>query len=242
MKKSVVVLFVFLLMISAVYAADEPGVASGGASPSPSASPSVGAEAEASPSGSVARDGLSVGEIREDLVGGLRSAGGEARTGLRRVFEEKVEIPEGLRFFAKVMFGVEDREVDFSEFIVLVCLWIVMFIVIAQTLSVMPILNKGFQKWLGALIVVCLIGFTGALMQVVDLYFDFANFIGILEKYGLLKVFVGIVIILILLFGSMKVIKSIERREEKNLLEEKAEMAGSFVDASAESVRKISGG
>ncbi|MBI2629528.1 hypothetical protein HYW76_00335 [Candidatus Pacearchaeota archaeon] len=136
--------------------------------------------------------------------------------GTNAFLERDIVVPENLQLVARVLFGLkENTDIAFSEFVVLCAVWIMLFIIIIKIMVFMPFLNKGIQKFAGALIITCLASIAGGLLALVALLLDLSSLFGIFNKYSVVTLVIGIILsIVIVLFASLatnKIITSSDR-------------------------------
>src|SRR3989344_3870773 len=66
------------------------------------------------------------------------------QSGLNDALEKDIQIPEDLKSVARVVFGIKDGNIDTGDFVVLVCLWIVLLMLIHEAVVVTPIFEKKY--------------------------------------------------------------------------------------------------
>ena len=118
------------------------------------------------------------------------------------LLKKEVVIPENLKLIAKLVFGLnENDKLDFSLFIILIAIWLGLFSIIAMMLKFLPFLNEGFQRFIGAIVITCLVAVSGAIKQSAVFYLSFLDIFHIAEKYGILKFILALFIAIIFFYG-----------------------------------------
>lgn len=143
------------------------------------------------------------------------------------LLKKNVEIPDNLKILTKIIFGLkENDEIDFSTFIVLIAIWLGLFSIIASVLKFLPFLNEGLQRFLGAVIITCLVAVSGAIKQSAIFYLGFFNIFNFLSKYYILKFVLALVIAFIVVSGVNIILKKMHSSARKIEAEVAGEKAG----------------
>ncbi len=131
-----------------------------------------------------------------------------------------VKIPDWLGNSADFIFQFEE-DIGLSVLVILIAIFAMLFLVIQNIMKIMPFFD-GWKSWFASLFVTLLISISGAINSVTRFFFEIANFMGVLEKYGFLKIIFLIVLILIVIFT----VKYVSDLVKEKLGEENAEMSG----------------
>lgn len=116
--------------------------------------------------------------------------------------EKKINIPPYLEVTARIILGINSWEqVETQVLMVMLIIWLCVLTLVYMTLQFLPFFNTGFQRFLVALIITCLIGLTEAIKQVALFLFWILDF-GFLQRTGILKFILAIIIIGIFVFGA----------------------------------------
>ena len=83
----------------------------------------------------------------------------------------EVKIPENIKPIVKILFGI-DENMPFSKFVVYLMVWLLIFLIIFQTVKMMPFFKKGLIQFIAALAISILAGNLGGIEAVVNLYYD----------------------------------------------------------------------
>jgi hypothetical protein len=135
--------------------------------------------------------------------------------------EEEVEIPVGLDIIARIALGTP-KVIQVNILVVMVCVWIVLFLLL-QKILVMTSFFKGVTSWISAAAMTCILGITGTIKIVAELFYDFASLFGILELWSPLKVILALLIGYALFYALSLVIKLLQKRIELMDSEKKGE-------------------
>ena len=72
-------------------------------------------------------------------------------------------------------FGLKPEDkVDFSTLIILIAIWAGFLYLMTYLFSLMPFMNKGVPKFLGAIVVTCLVAISGGLLAMASFFLDIA--------------------------------------------------------------------
>jgi hypothetical protein len=152
--------------------------------------------------------------------------------------ETIIKVPEEWQVLARILFGIIG-DIPAKVFIILIVIWIILFLLLTEIIGFMPILNKGFSKFIGAFIVTWLIALSGTIRSIAVFFLNLGNIFGILEKKGTVITFLIAVIILgILSYGLDQIIKIVR----KDMDIEKAASKGrkiAAMNAKAEAISEI---
>lgn len=124
---------------------------------------------------------------------------------------QQVQLPEGFQIFTRVIFGI-NGEIPFDVFIVLLCIWAALFLLLQRIVKSIP-LFKGGVSWLASFVIICIISVLGTIRQLSIMFLHFTDILDFLE-WPILKLGVLIVVIAIIFFGLALLIKFMEKKEE----------------------------
>lgn len=116
-----------------------------------------------------------LGRVKEDTARNVAGIKNE----IQNPFQNEVEIPEGMQFFARVLFGITESSVTMRDLLILMSLWLLFFITMTQLLKFSMILENGFARYLGAFIITCLIAITGIFVSILNTFYDYGFYIAI---------------------------------------------------------------
>lgn len=162
-------------------------------------------------------------------VEGVKDIGSKTESTL----EQDVIIPENLQIPARIIFGLQG-EITLQEFIVLVCVWIMFFLVISSILKITPFF-EGWKAWIGGIVITCLIAITGTVRSIAIFFFSIGNIFGFLEKWSPLKIIFAIILAIIIIYCASIVTKIIN----KKLMLERAEIAGAKAGAGVKMAKEM---
>ena len=120
--------------------------------------------------------------------------------------EKSITIPDGLKIPVQIIFGISG-EITIQVFIVLIAVWIILFILIAQIITFTPFFKWAIIKWLSSFIIIILIAISGAIKSITILFLNLANLFGILEENAGIAIFIALMIAGILGYGLNKILK-----------------------------------
>ncbi|NMB81702.1 MAG: hypothetical protein GYA14_07770 [Ignavibacteria bacterium] len=90
------------------------------------------------------------------------------------------------------------------------------FILILQAfLEIIPIFGEGFKSWLGAIVITSLFSISGVIKGAADWLFGFGGVISLINEWGIIKLIVIILLLVILAFGIKKILHIIRHEEKK---------------------------
>jgi len=157
--------------------------------------------------------------VQEDL----KSAGTDISQEGKQLLEREIKIPDNIQIITRILFGLQGQGgIDFSEFIVLIAVWIMIFLIIHSILQVVPLFG-GWKAIVGGIVITCIIAISEAIKYIAMFFFNLGNFFSILARWSILKLLFALIIIAILTFGLkiiLKILKNkaiIEQAEEKGI-------------------------
>lgn len=162
-------------------------------------------------------------------VEGVKDIGSKTESTL----EQDVIIPENLQVPARIIFGLQG-EISLQEFIVLICVWVMFFLVISSILKITPFF-EGWKAWIGGIVITCLIAITGTVRSIAIFFFSIGNIFGFLEKWSPLKIIFAIILAIIIIYCASIVTKIIN----KKLMLERAEIAGAKAGAGIKMAKEM---
>ena len=154
--------------------------------------------------------------------------------------EKEIVIPNGLKTMARVLFGLKPEDkIDIQNFVVLIAIWIMLFAIILQIARLIPVLNKGASRWLGAMVLTCLVGVSGAIKTVSDFYYNLFDVFNWAEKYGVVKLIISVIIIGFIIYAIGFMTKRLRRSFEKTQASMTGMKVGMSVSPTANATRGI---
>ncbi|MDP2946715.1 MAG: hypothetical protein Q8N88_01240 [Nanoarchaeota archaeon] len=150
------------------------------------------------------------------------------------ILSREVEIPAYIFMPIQLLLGIE-KKISWQNFIIVLGIWFGFFILILSLMDIMPFLNKGILKFLGAIVITLLISITGAINEMANFFFNIAGFFKITERYVALKIFIAIIIALlcVVIFGYLiKILKN------KNKIKT-AELTGQKINDTVENLKAV---
>ena len=148
-----------------------------------------------------------------------------ANNNVNNALEKDIQIPESLKSVVAVVFGIKEGSIDAADFIILVCLWVMLLLLIHEAVSIAPIFEKQYLSWSVAVIITLLIAITGAIRTMADFFFGIGGFIKILSEWTILKLVFTLILVGILFYGASYLLgllrrkATIESEEEKGVQE-----------------------
>ncbi len=146
--------------------------------------------------------GEGLGEIPQEVEKTSEKVSSELDSKTQEFLQQNIEIPPALKNFV-VGFFKPDKEINFSEMIIMFALFIFIFILFTSLFEFMPFMNQGFQKWVGAFIVTCLAAVSGGIYFGAQFLFSLGNIFDVLNRWGPAKV-IFILVILGFIFFALK--------------------------------------
>lgn len=161
---------------------------------------------------------------------GFKDIGSKTNTALAT----DIKVPENLQIFARVIFGIKG-EIPLQIFIVLACVWTVLFVLISGIIKITPLFGRGnVIPWVIGFIVTCLVSLSGAVRSVAVFLFNLGNIFGFLEKWSALKIVIAIIISALFAWGGSILIKKIN----ESVMSDKAETVGAEAGAGARMMKE----
>lgn len=128
------------------------------------------------------------------------------------VLSNEIEIPENLQKFSRVFFGLKnEEEVSLQKFIIFVGVWLVFLFLLASILEITPFFD-GWKSWIGAVVVNLLVGLSGGFLLVTGFIFSLSNLFGVLENWGILTLFIGLILVALFYYLLSKLIVIIREK------------------------------
>ena len=128
---------------------------------------------------------------------------------------QEFQIPENLQIVGRLIFAIKEGEIDFSIFIVLIAIWVVLLMLIRAALELVPLFEGDWKSWFVAVIVTLLIANTGAVNEMALFFFNLGGFVQGLKEYGILKLIFTLIIIGILFYGLFVLLRIIRHEIKK---------------------------
>ena len=123
---------------------------------------------------------------------------GKVNNGTEDILQKEVILPSWLIIPAKIL-GI-DKVVTWQNLIITLTILAGLFMVIFSTMEILPFLNQGITKFLGALVITALISITGAIYQISNFLLNIAGFFEWTNNYSMLRIILAIIITLIIIF------------------------------------------
>jgi len=131
------------------------------------------------------------------------------------LLSKQITIPDYLQGPTKIIFGLQDNNIDLQNFIVLFSIWFFLVFLIQAILEIIPFFGEGFKSWFGAIIITLLISITGSIRNAANWLFGFGGAISLMKDWGLLKIIFTILILVILAFGLKKILHILKHGANK---------------------------
>ena len=113
----------------------------------------------------------------------IKNKANEVTTKINNVLEKEIIVPDSLQGFARVLFGLKpEHKIDFSTLIILIAIWAGFVTLMSYLFSLMPFMNKGVPKFLGAIVVTCLVAISGGLLAMASFFLDIGRLINFFER------------------------------------------------------------
>jgi len=186
---------------------------------------------------SVVSDVKKTGEKVQENTQGIEGAGDQ----VNKVLEGNVEIPSGFEFIAS-LFGIS-KAIELRFLIVLLCLWIVFFLIVHQVLKFTPFFGEGWQSWVGGVVITMIVAISGGFRESAYFFFRFGETLGVMRGSSLFQLLLSVVFILILFFALSKLSKMMSRAKKKAEMENTGETIARGVKSAevlSKGVRKLS--
>jgi len=156
----------------------------------------------------------------------IKNKANEVTTKINNALEKEIIVPDSLQGFARVLFGLKPEDkVDFNTLIILLAIWAGFLYLMIYIFSLMPFMNKGFSRILGAIVVTCLVAIPGGLLAMASFFLDIGRAINFFERLWaplkFLSVLFSIIIaaVIVFLFGYVvRVLKDKAEIEEAEVI------------------------
>jgi len=131
------------------------------------------------------------------------------------LLSKQITIPDYLQNPTRIIFGLENSDIDLQNFIVLLSIWIFLVFLIQAILEIIPFLGEGFKSWLGAIIITLLISISGMIRNAANWLFGFGGAISLMKEWGVLKIIFTILLLIIIVFGLKKILHILKHGANK---------------------------
>lgn len=176
----------------------------------------------------------------------VKNKANEVTTKINNVLEKEIIVPDSLQGFARVLFGLKpEYKIDFNTLIILFAIWAGFVVLMVYIFSLMPFMNKGVPKFLGAIVVTCLVAIPGGLLTMASFFIDIGRAINFFEKLWaplkFLSLLFSIILAAVIIFLFSYVVRILKEKAEI----EEAESVGMKVGMGQRLIReflKIFGG
>lgn len=209
MKRSVVLclLFLFVLLASVLVYAQDAGTSAGSDNAAKDTLTQTAADA-----GSNLKQGVG------NLTGGLAGKGED-------LLEREVNLPEPV----KIILGSKESQVKISWLIVLVCVFLLLFILVFNLSNLIPFLNKGILRFFVSLIISVLISLSGGTRIFTSVFLDFSDLLNF-SRWGVVTLIISVILIFFLILVIFWVANKIKRSSKILDAELKGAQAGAAID------------
>jgi len=127
--------------------------------------------------------------------------------------EKEIQIPDNLQGLAKIILGIEGP-IEISLLIILIWIWFVAFVMIANACKLMPFFEKGIVAWIAALIIMFLIGFSGGLNLSAQFILGIGNIFKIFKDWSAGSLIFGVILLLVVLLIISKIEKKMAKQRK----------------------------
>ncbi|MDO8517013.1 MAG: hypothetical protein Q7S33_02710 [Nanoarchaeota archaeon] len=176
-------------------------------------------------------------QIGKNIKNDLNQAQVNASQQTKNMLEQEIQVPSYLQTFAKLLFGL-DKSFSLSHFIVYLCIWIMIFIIIFDIISFMPFANTGVLKFVASLVIAALISITGSLNLLASFFIDIGSFFKFAGNHPTLSLVIAILLILIL----VGIINFLSRKIKNKIIIAKGEEAGTEIKEAKKAAKVFSKG
>ncbi len=143
--------------------------------------------------------------------------------------EQKVALPENFAFIGS-LFGVKG-DVDLRQVIVLLCLWLLMFLILRQVLEIVPFFGEGWQSWAGGASITTIAALSGGLNEMANFFFSLGGFFGTIRNQSLFQLALSLIVLLAFYTIMSKIMHKVVKESRKA----KAEALGETLNRGAKS-------
>jgi len=126
---------------------------------------------------------------------------------------KQIKIPENLQLAARIVFGLKaSTPVDTQTFVILIGLWVIVLLLVKNILEVFPMVGEGVKSWAVGILVTLLIAFSGGVRLAAGWILSISRFFGLLEKWGLARFIISLLVLVGIFYLISKVIKTLKKR------------------------------
>ncbi|MEK6895377.1 MAG: hypothetical protein AABX48_02560 [Nanoarchaeota archaeon] len=112
----------------------------------------------------------------------------------------QITIPQNLEIPARLVFGLTlNDKLDIQTFIILICLWIFLFLILRNIVQFIPSF-EGASSWIGAVVLTTIFSATGILKSITLFFLDIGDNFGLIAQIGPLKLVLYIIGIIVLFY------------------------------------------
>ncbi|MCH7850873.1 MAG: hypothetical protein IH845_04495 [Nanoarchaeota archaeon] len=142
----------------------------------------------------------------------------------RDILKEKANLPAPLQITSKYLLRTNEDAI-WQDIFINLGLFLAFFILMLSVLELFPIMNEGFQKILGSLIITSLVSITGGLSKSAELLLSIAGFFEVVNKYPALKIVITFILAALVIFIFNIVAKWVIRTRKLT----KAKVTGDYI-------------
>jgi hypothetical protein len=150
------------------------------------------------------------------------------------VLLREISIPPQIVKYIGPIFGIKGT-MSWQELIVIVAVFAGFLAIILSIMDFLPFLNKGVSKFLGALVITCIVSITGALTEMSRFFFNIAGFFEAINEYSTIKIIIAIILFFILVF----VISYVSKILKNKMKIKTAEFTGKNINSAIKNINTI---
>jgi len=152
----------------------------------------------------------------EGNVNDLDGASFDLRERSNEVLESEIQIPGGLQFLARVVFGLGgESDVSLQLFFVLVGLWIIVLLFVKSFGGLILGIGEGLKAWTFSIAVVSILfGLSGGLLFAAQFFLDLSKLFGLLEDWSIITLLIAVSLLFVIYYLATKLIKILKVKSE----------------------------
>ncbi len=159
---------------------------------------------------SLAEDTVKAGAATQN---GLESVSTSFSDQSNTVLEKSVALPANFAFIGSLL-GMKG-DVDLRRLVVLLCLWVLVFLIIRQALVFAPFFGEGALSWVGGVVITMLVALSGGLIAAADFFYELGGLFGVIRNQTVFQLLLTIVVLLFFFTLFSKILKKVTLEARK---------------------------
>ena len=147
------------------------------------------------------------------------------KTATNQALNKEIALPGWADIIARVLFGVEDK-ITFSNFIILVAVWLMLFLMIFNIIKLMPFFKGDTVKLIASICITLIIAISKVMITLSEQLLSFVSSFKFFKDWSAGALFFSIVLVVVVFFFLIKVLNKIGDKMEVGAAESAGDEAG----------------